>query len=200
MTSAPPVIGVGDYATDTVRAVSGFDPCARENVRRVCAAQSAMGFRPDGKWGEDSYIAALMYDPQARPGCSPRPAWWPPAGQGACAPTVNEVLVETKKALAELEAWKRAREGSGTMSGIRLNGRPIAGLGLGQDPAPQGTPSAAPPPAPPVGQTTATPVVHHWYSSTGAKVGIGVAAAAAVGTVVYVATRKKGRGKRRSRR
>ena len=51
MTSAPPVIGVGDYATDTVRAVSGFDPCARENVRRVCAAQSAMGFRPDGKWG-----------------------------------------------------------------------------------------------------------------------------------------------------
>src|SRR5208337_844522 len=33
------VAGVGDYVTDTVRAVSGFDPCARENVRRVCAAQ-----------------------------------------------------------------------------------------------------------------------------------------------------------------
>lgn len=86
------------------------------------------------------------------------------------------------------------------MSGISFNGARIPGHGLGQDPAPQGTPSAAPPPAPPVGQTTATPVVHHWYSSTGAKVGIGVAAAAAVGTVVYVATRKKGRGKRRSRR
>lgn len=217
MTSAPPMIGVGDYATDTVRAVSGFDPCARENVRRVCAAQSAMGFRPDGKWGEDSYIAALMYDPQARPGCSPRPAWWPPAGQGACAPTVNEVLVETKKALAELEAWKRAREGSGTMSGIRLNGRPIAGLGLGQDPAPQGTPTAAPP----VVDQTQSPITfggqtleqakamdaasHTWSGwwhglSTVKKVGVAAVPVAVVGTGIFLATRKKGRGKRRSRR
>jgi hypothetical protein len=206
--------GVGDYATDTVRAVSGFDPCARENVRRVCAAQAAMGFRPDGKWGEDTYIAALGFNPQAPPPCQPRPAWWPPAGYGACAPTPNQVLVDAKKALAEL---KRLREGSGAMSGIRLNGAPIAGLGLGQDPA--APPAAAPPVVPdPVAQAQAAGAAadasgkaamaarHTWagwwhHLSTPAKIGVAAVPVVAVGTGVYLAThKKKGRGKRRSRR
>ena len=205
---------VGDYATDTVRAVSGFDPCARENVRRVCAAQAAMGFRPDGKWGEDTYIAALGFNPQAPPPCQPRPAWWPPAGYGACAPTPNQVLVDAKKALAEL---KRLREGSGAMSGIRLNGAPIAGLGLGQDPA--APPAAAPPVVPdPVAQAQAAGAAadasgkaamaarHTWagwwhHLSTPAKIGVAAVPVVAVGTGVYLAThKKKGRGKRRSRR
>ena len=207
------VAGVGDYAVDAVRAASAVDPCARENVRHVCAAQAAMGFRPDGKWGTDTYIAALGFDPQARPGCSPRPAWWPPPGYGACAPQMNEVLVEARKDLAQMEAWKRAREGNGTMSGIRLNGSPIAGLGLGQDP------SAAPPPAaPPVGLTpeqagaqaagaaadaSSKKVIagHHHHLSMPVKVGIGVGAAAVAAGVVYACTRgKKKRSRRRSRR
>jgi hypothetical protein len=204
--------GVGDYAVDAVRAASAVDPCARENVRHVCAAQAAMGFRPDGKWGTDTYIAALGFDPQARPGCSPRPAWWPPPGYGACAPQMNEVLVEARKDLAQMEAWKRAREGNGTMSGIRLNGSPIAGHGLGQDP------SAAPPPAaPPVGLTpeqagaqaagaaadaSSKKVIagHHHHLSMPVKIGIGVGAAAVAAGVVYACTRGKKKGRRRSRR
>src|SRR5271166_1542012 len=110
--------GVGDYTVDAVREVAAIDPCDRANVDRVCAAQAAMGFEPDGKWGTDSYIAALGFDPNAPPGCHPRPAWWASAGRSNC----NRVIVEASKALTEMEAWKRAREGSGTMSGISLNG------------------------------------------------------------------------------
>jgi hypothetical protein len=209
------VTGVGDYAVDAVRAASIVDPCARENVRRVCAAQAAMGFRPDGKWGEDTYIAALGFDPQARPPCQPRPAWWPPAGYGACAPSVNEVLVEAKKALAELEALKRAREGNGTMSGISLNGASIPGHGLGQDPSA----APAPAPAPPVGapltpeqagnqaagaaadaSAHAVMASHHKKLSMPVKVGIGVGAAAVAAGVVYACTRGKKKGRRKGRR
>jgi len=199
--------GVGDYTVDAVREVAAIDPCDRANVDRVCAAQAAMGFEPDGKWGTDSYIAALGFDPNAPPGCHPRPAWWASAGRSNC----NRAIVEASKALTELEAWKRAREGSGTMSGISLNGAYIPGLGLGQDPAPQGTPTAAPPVAspPPANPPPAAPPVvappaggvapHHHKLSTAAKVGIGVGAAAVVATVVVLATHKK-KGRKKSRR
>jgi len=124
---------------------------------------------------------------------------------------VDQLLVEAKKTLAELEAWKRAREGNGTMSGIRLNGASIAGHGLGQDP------SAAPPSAaPPVGLTpeqagaqaagaaadasSKKVIAGHHHLSMPVKVGIGVGAAAVAAGVVYACTRGKKKGRRRSRR
>jgi len=103
------------------------------------------------------------------------------------------------------------------MSGIRLNGAPIAGLGLGQDPA--APPAAAPPVVPdPVAQAQAAGAAadasgkaamaarHTWagwwhHLSTPAKIGVAAVPVVAVGTGVYLAThKKKGRGKRRSRR
>ena len=202
-------IGVGNYAVDTVRAVSAVDPCAPQNIDRVCAAQWVLGIEPDGKWGTDTYIAALGWDPQARPGCSPRPAWWPRGS--ACTP--SSPMTEASRALAEME---RMREGSGTMSGIRLNGALIPGHGLGQDATP-------PPAAPPVGVPdpaaasaaagaaadasgkAALAAQHTWAGwwhalSTPAKVGIVAAPVAVVGTGIFLATRGKKKGRRKSKR
>ncbi len=194
------VTGVGDDAA-AVAALSGKDPCARENVHLVCATQQALGFPPDGKWGTDTSIAAQAFDPNAPAGCNPRPLWWAPPGRSNC----SREIIEASKAIEELNAWKRAREGSGTMSGIRFNGAPISGLGLGQDPAPQGTPTAAPPVVPATTTDTSATAPHTWsawwhHLSTPAKVGVAALPVAAVAGGVYLATRKKGRGKRRSRR
>ena len=205
------VAGVGDYATDTVRALRGLDPCDRENVALVCAAQRMIGLEPDGKWGNDSYIAALQYDPEASPPCSPRPAWWP-RGRSACG-AANPVVTQAARDLAELEAMKRAREGSGVMSGVRFNGSFIPGLGLGQDAAP-------PPAAPPVGLTpeqaaaqaagaaaeasgkAAMAARHTWggwwhHLSTIEKVGVVGGPVVVVGTGVFLATRGKKKSRRR---
>lgn len=195
-------------ATAAVNAVAAVDPCARENAGRVCEAQRILGFVPDGKWGDDTSIAARAFNPSAPPACSPRPSWWAPHGRSNC----NTLLVEAANDMATLAAWKRAREGTGVMGeAIRLNGVRIPGLGLGQDP------SAAPPPAPPV--STLTPeqagaqaagaaadasgkaaMAHHHKLSTMAKVGIGVGSAAVVAGVVYACTRGKKKSRRRSRR
>ena len=70
-----------------VRALLSFDPCLQENAALVCQAQSALGFVPgngvDGKWGANASARAKALGVNV-PACSPRPAWWAPAGYSNC--------------------------------------------------------------------------------------------------------------------
>ena len=68
-------------APAAVQALISFDPCVQANVASTYAAQKALGIAADGKWGTDSSTAARRVLPGAPAGCSPRPAWWAPAGQ-----------------------------------------------------------------------------------------------------------------------
>lgn len=67
-----------------VLALLGINPCNPSSAADVCAAQHALGVTADGKYGNDTATAARRILPEAPPGCSPRPAWWKPAGQSNC--------------------------------------------------------------------------------------------------------------------
>ena len=85
-TVSVPVGGyVGDPQTVAVEALmNAGSPCSQANVAMVCLAQGAMGVSADGKWGSGTAAAAQKLVPSAPGGCSPRPAWWAPAGQSNC--------------------------------------------------------------------------------------------------------------------
>jgi len=85
--SVPVGVGVGFVGApaDAVGAlVAAGSPCDQANVALVCAAQAALGQPADGKWGSGTATAAQRVVPGAPAGCSPRPAWWAPAGQSNC--------------------------------------------------------------------------------------------------------------------
>ena len=67
-----------------VLAMASLDPCNASNVAAVCAAQAALGLKPDGKWGAGTAKAASAVMPNAPPACAPRPGWWAPAGRTNC--------------------------------------------------------------------------------------------------------------------
>jgi LysM domain len=76
---------LGDAASDAVNALlSAGDPCDPNNVGLVCAAQAALGVGVDGKWGAGTATRAQALVPGAPGACTPRPAWWAPAGQSNC--------------------------------------------------------------------------------------------------------------------
>lgn len=73
--------------------LAALDPCAKANAAAVCAAQVALGLTPDGKYGDATSARMRAIFPASPAGCSPRPAWWAPAGvsncPGAAAPVVQ---------------------------------------------------------------------------------------------------------------
>jgi hypothetical protein len=77
--------GVRDAASDAVNAlIAAGSPCDPNNAPLVCAVQAALGIGVDGKWGAGTAHAARAVVHAAPPACSPRPAWWAPAGQTNC--------------------------------------------------------------------------------------------------------------------
>jgi hypothetical protein len=85
--SVPVGVGVGFVGApaDAVSAlIAAGSPCLQGNAALVCAAQAALGIGADGKWGDGTSAAARRVVPSAPAGCSPRPAWWAPAGQSNC--------------------------------------------------------------------------------------------------------------------
>lgn len=85
-TVSVPMAGyLGDSASDTVNAlIAAGGPCLQANAGWVCLVQKALGIAADGKWGTDTSTAARRIVPGAPAGCSPRPAWWAPAGKVNC--------------------------------------------------------------------------------------------------------------------
>jgi len=76
---------LGDVGTDAVNALmAAGGPCVQANAGLVCVAQAALGIAADGKWGSGTATAARALVPSAPAGCTPRPAWWAPAGQVNC--------------------------------------------------------------------------------------------------------------------
>jgi len=68
-----------------VAALRGISPCDPSSALAVCAAQSALGVKADGKYGNDTAAAARrVLGSAAPPACSPRPSWWAPVGQSNC--------------------------------------------------------------------------------------------------------------------
>lgn len=120
-------IGIGDAASDAVNALmAAGSPCDQANVALVFAAQHALGQAADGKWGADTARAAQARVPGAPGGCSPRPAWWAPAGQSNALPSA-----------APSAAPAAAPGGVTTLSTITVTGSPAIGALVGINPCDQ---------------------------------------------------------------
>ncbi len=169
-----------------------------EKVSGICAAQRALGVTVDGKYGATTASAAWRIDQNVPKACSPRPAWWAPAGKSNCGATPS-----APSGGAAPSGGGTAPSGGGTAPSV-----PSAPSTPSAPSAPSGggTPSSTPS-APSGGGTTpsgggttpsggggATDVIvvpEKKGLSTGAIVAGGIGAAALVGLIVVAATGKK---------
>lgn len=174
-----------------VQALLTFNPCAQANVMAVCAAQAALGAAVDGKYGNDTATAARSLLPGAPAGCSPRPAWWYPAGQSNCVPKIPApvpVPVPTPGAICP----------PGTV--LDLSTGECVPLAL--PPAPVPVPVPVPTPGVPVPVPTPGEIItppEKKGLSTGA-IAAGVLGVAAVVGITAVAITKKGKTTTKRRR
>ena len=74
----------GAVTPAAVQALLSFNPCDQANVALVCQAQSTLKVTVDGKYGAGTEAAARKLMSWAPAACTPRPAWWKPAGQSNC--------------------------------------------------------------------------------------------------------------------
>ena len=75
---------LGDVASDTAASLAAVDPCDQTYVGVVCSFQTLVGLTPDGKYGSGTAAKGTALGVRMPPPCSPRPAWWAPAGKSNC--------------------------------------------------------------------------------------------------------------------
>jgi peptidoglycan hydrolase-like protein with peptidoglycan-binding domain len=74
--TGPAVVIQGASIPAAVQALASINPCLQANSGTVFLAQTALGIKPDGKYGVGTAAAARALGVNAPAGCSPPPLWW----------------------------------------------------------------------------------------------------------------------------
>lgn len=209
--SPAPVVSPAPIAAVAVQALAGIDPCLSVNVGMVCAAQSALGLKADGKYGADTAKAVKNAIGSAPPPCSPAPMWWGKKGESKCgdaalpslpipspaAPPV--VLVPGPGATPIAVPVEVVTPPSAPAPILSPTPSPVTASPAPVAPPPAAAPAPAPSaPGAPVALAPGAPASDKKLS-TGAIVAGAVGAAALVGLVAIAAT-SGGKSSRRSSR
>ena len=100
-----------------VAQLASFNPCAQTSVAAVCAAQAALGLTVDGKYGDTTAARVRALVPAAPSGCSPRPAWWTPAGVSSC-PGAGTVVRPPSDTQLPIASTKKTGISTGAIIGL----------------------------------------------------------------------------------